>query len=115
LATCVTNGVIKPFIIDGKRLKSVNAYYNKRKASMQAKLSILGGKKWSKKLQSLTDWRNAVINDYMHRASHVVVKTCVDNGISKVVIGDVAKSLDVPSIWVKEPIKTLLTCLSASL
>ncbi|OAD23681.1 thioredoxin 1, partial [Candidatus Thiomargarita nelsonii] len=28
---CVTNGVVEPFIIDGRRLKSVNAYYNKRK------------------------------------------------------------------------------------
>jgi putative transposase len=94
LATCVTNGVVKPFIIDGKRLKSVNAYYNKRKASMQAKLSNQRGIKWSKKLTGLTDWRNAFVNDYMHRASHLVVKTCVDNRISKVVVGDVTKSLD---------------------
>ena len=94
LATCVTNGVIKPFIIDGKRLKSINAYYNKRKAKMQAKLEKQRGKKWSKKLQSLTDWRNAFVNDYMHRATHVVVKSCVENGISKVIVGDVVKSLD---------------------
>ena len=94
LATCVTNGVIKPFIIDGKRLKSINAYYNKRKASMQSKLEKHRGKKWSKKLQGITNWRNAAVNDYMHRASHVVVKTCVDNDISKVIVGDVAKSLN---------------------
>jgi len=93
LATCVTNGVIKPFIIDGKWLKSTNAHYNKRKALMQSKLSHRS-KKWSAKLQSLTGWRNAVVNDYMHRATHVVVKTCMDNGISKVVVGDVAKSLN---------------------
>jgi putative transposase len=49
LATCVTNGIVEPFIIDGKRLKSVNAYYNKRKASMQSKLSERG-KKWGAKL-----------------------------------------------------------------
>jgi len=94
LATCVTNGVIKPFIIDGRKLKSVNAYYNKCKAKMQAKLEKQRGRKWSNKLQSLTNWRNAYVNDYMHRATHIVVKNCVDNGISKVVVGDVAKSLD---------------------
>jgi putative transposase len=93
LATCVTNGVIEPFIIDGRRLKSINAYYNKRKAKMQSKLSERG-KKWSRKLQSLTDWRNAVVNDYMHRATSYVVKTCVKHGISKVVVGDVVKSLN---------------------
>jgi putative transposase len=94
LATCVTNGIIKPFIIDGRKLKSINAYYNKRKAKLQAKLEKQRGRKWSNKLQSLTDWRNAYINDYMHRATHLVVKSCVENEISKVFIGDVSKSLD---------------------
>ncbi|RKZ92255.1 MAG: hypothetical protein DRR19_04740 [Candidatus Parabeggiatoa sp. nov. 1] len=93
LATCVTNGVIKPFIIDGRRLKSINAYYNKRKAKMQSKLEKRG-KKWSRRLQNLTDWRNAVVNDYMHKATSYVVKTCALNGISKVVVGDVVKSLN---------------------
>jgi putative transposase len=93
LATCVTNGVVEPFIIDGRRLKSINAYYNKRKAKMQSKLEKQG-KKWSRKLQSLTNWRNAAVNDYMHRATHYLVKTCVEHGISKVVVGDVVKSLN---------------------
>ncbi|TGO03697.1 hypothetical protein PN36_01635 [Candidatus Thiomargarita nelsonii] len=93
LATCVTNGVVEAFIIDGRRLKSVNAYYNKRVAKMQSKLSKRG-KKWSRKLQSLTNWRNAAVNDYMHRATSYVVKTCVEHGISKVVVGDVVKSLN---------------------
>jgi putative transposase len=93
LATCVTNGVIEPFIIDGRRLKSVNAYYNKRKAKMQSKLEKRG-KKWSRKLQSLTTKRNVAVNDYMHRATSYVVKTCIEHGISKVVVGDVAKSLN---------------------
>jgi putative transposase len=93
LATCITNGIVEPFIIDGRKLKSVNAYYNKRKAKMQSKLSERG-KKWSRRLQSLTDWRNAVVNDYMHKATSIVVKTCIKHGISKVVIGDVIKSLN---------------------
>jgi putative transposase len=93
LATCVTNGVVEPFIIDGRKLKSVNANYNKRKAKMQSKLSERG-KKWSRRLQGLTDKRNAVVNDYMHKATSIVVKTCVKHGISKVVVGDVVKSLN---------------------
>jgi putative transposase len=93
LATIVTNGVIEPFIIDGRRLKSINAYYKLLQAKMQSKLSERG-KKWSRKLQSLTDWRNAAVNDYMHRATSIVVKTCVKHGISKVVVGDVVKSLN---------------------
>ncbi len=60
---------------------------------MQSKLSVRG-KKWSHQLQNLTDWRNAVVNDYMHKATSIVVKTCVKHGISKVVVGDVVKSLN---------------------
>jgi putative transposase len=94
LATGVTNGLIKPFIIDGRRIKSLNAYYNKRKAKIQSELEKSRGKKWSYKLQSLTDKRNARINDYLHKATAYVIKTSLTHNISKVVIGDVAKSLD---------------------
>jgi len=94
LATCVTNGVTKPFIIDGRRIKSINAYYNKRKAKIQSKLEKSRGKKWSNRLQNLTDWRNARINDYLHKATAHVVKNCLACNISRVIVGDVVKSLD---------------------
>jgi len=45
-------------------------------------------------LQSLTDWRNAIIANYLHKATAHVVKTCLARNISNVVIGDVVKSLD---------------------
>jgi putative transposase len=55
LAICVTNGVSKPFIVDGKRLKSINHHYNKRLAKLQSHLKKTRDLKWSKKLQRLTD------------------------------------------------------------
>ncbi|HEC84438.1 MAG: hypothetical protein DRR08_21685 [Candidatus Parabeggiatoa sp. nov. 2] len=94
LATCVTNGVTKPFIIDGRRLKSINHHYNKRFAKLQSHLKKTRNRKWSNRLQRLTDRRNARISDYLHKATHQVTSICVENGISKVVVGDVAKSLD---------------------
>jgi len=94
LATCVTNGIVKPFIIDGRRLKSVNAYYNKQKAKIQSTLEKTRRRKWSRQLQNLTNRRNAAVNDYMHRATAMLVKTCIEHNISKVVVGDVTKSLD---------------------
>jgi putative transposase len=93
LATCVTNGVVKPFIIDGKRLKSINAFYNKRKAKMQSKLKKRN-RKWSRSLQNLTNKRNRAVTDYLHKATSIVVQNCIEHDISKVVIGDLAKSLD---------------------
>jgi putative transposase len=94
LATCVTNGVVQPFIIDGRRLKSINAYYNKRKAKMRAKLETQRGCKWSRKLQRLSDWRSVAVNDYLHRASYQVVNICVTHQIAKVVVGDITQSLN---------------------
>jgi putative transposase len=38
LATCVTNGVHKPFIVDGRKLKSINHHYNKRLSKLQSHL-----------------------------------------------------------------------------
>jgi len=93
LATVVTTGVVKPFIIDGRRLKSINAFYNKRKAKIQSQLQKANGVKWSQRLQTLTDKRNARVNDYLHRATHTILKTCLKYNISKVVVGDIAKSL----------------------
>ena len=92
LATCVTNGVIPPLIIDGRRLKSINAYYHKRKAKLQTQLARQGLKR-SRRLQRLTDWRNAAVTDYLHRASHQVVTTCVNHDIATVVVGDITQSL----------------------
>jgi putative transposase len=43
-------------------------------------------------LQKLTDWRNARVNDYLHKATAHIVKSCLIDDISKVVVGDVAKS-----------------------
>jgi putative transposase len=94
LATCVSNGVIKPFIIDGRRLKSINSYYNKRKAKLQSSLEKQHGKKWSNRLQKITDWRNTRVKDYIHKATAKVVNVCIENNISNVVVGDVTKSLD---------------------
>ena len=94
LATCVTNGVQKPFIIDGRQLKSINHHYNKRYWKFQSHLKKTRNRKWSNRLQRLTDKRNARIADYLHKATHQITDICVQKEISKVVVGDVTKSLN---------------------
>jgi len=94
LASCVTNGVTRPFIVDGRRLKSINHHYNKRYAKFQSHLKKTRDRKWSNRLQRLTDRRNARITDYLHKATRKVTDICVEQGISKVVVGDVTKSLN---------------------
>ncbi len=76
----------KPIIINGKPIKSINQFYNKKRAEIQSSLSFLGIHT-SKALGHLTDWRNEKISDYMHKASRFVINHCLGNNIGRIVIG----------------------------
>lgn len=84
LATVGSN-VVKPFIINGKPLKSINQYYNKEKARLQSHLK--GNKKTSKRIESITNKRNNKVKDYLHKSSKMLVNFLVSNDISTLVIG----------------------------
>jgi putative transposase len=92
LATVVSNGKLKPFIINGRPLKSINQFYNKNVAKLKSNLEKRQGKKWSNKLQKVTDNRNNKIKDYLHKSSTKIVEKSVECDISTVIIGNVAKS-----------------------
>ena len=83
LAT-VTSNVSKPYIINGRSIKSINQYYNKKKAYLQSKLK---DQKTSKRIQRLTLKRNNKINDYFHKASSYIVNQLVSNSINTIIIG----------------------------
>lgn len=75
----------KPFIINGKPLKSINQFYNKRKASLQSKLS--GNRKTSNRINSITRKRNNKIKNYLHKASRCIVNHLVSNNVNTLIIG----------------------------
>lgn len=70
LASCVSN-TGSCFIINGRPLKSINQYYNKKLAFLKSKLK--DNKQISKQIRSLTDKRNNKIKDYLHKASRILV------------------------------------------
>lgn len=75
----------KPLVVNGKPLKSINQFYNKRKAELQ---SILGSDKaQSKRIDRMTDKRNRRIDHYLHTASRRIVDHLVDEQIGMLVIG----------------------------
>ena len=84
LATICSN-VLKPIIVNGKPLKSVNQYYNKQLAKLKSELK--NEKKTSKRIKSLTTKRNNKVNDYLHKSSRLIVNYLVSNNISTLVIG----------------------------
>ena len=83
LAT-VTSNVSKSYIINGRPVKSINQYYNKRKAYLQ---SLLKDKKTSKRIQRLTLKRNNKINDYFHKSTSHIVNQLVSESINTIIIG----------------------------
>ena len=87
LVTMVNNVGLQPVVIKGGAIKSVNQFYNKRKAEMQSQLKKETGRDWSKNLQKLTDKRYEKIKYLMHCASKKVVDYCVENEIDTLIIG----------------------------
>ncbi len=75
----------KPFIINGKPLKSINQFYNKRKSELQSKLS--GDRKSSNKINSITRKRNNKIKNYLYKASRCIVNHLVSNNVNTLIIG----------------------------
>lgn len=77
LATITTNNGICE-IVNGKPLKSINQYYNKKRSKYQ---SI------KKKTDKLTFKRNNKVNDYLHKASRYIMNQAVSNRINTIVVG----------------------------
>ncbi|MFX1285340.1 MAG: RNA-guided endonuclease InsQ/TnpB family protein [Promethearchaeota archaeon] len=86
LITMVNNNGLKPFIIKGGVIKSINQYYNKNRARIQSTYDRQGIKT-GKTMRKLTTKRNKKINDYFHKTSRKVIEYCEMNDIGTVVIG----------------------------
>lgn len=86
-ATITNNIGLQPIVVKGGIIKSINQYYNKRKAEIQSELKKVSNKDWSKKLQRLTTKRNNKVKNFMHIASKRVVDYCVLYGIDTLVCG----------------------------
>jgi len=87
LATVTTNTELKPFVINGKPLKSINQFYNKKRAYYLSRLEKQNKKTKSRRLNKLTTKRNRRIDDYMHKASKRIVDIIKANNINILVIG----------------------------
>ena len=84
LATCVNTVNTDKFIINGKPLKSMNQFFNKKRATL---MSYVGDKGNSNRTQKLTNKRNNKVKNYLHKASKYVINYCLTNDISTVVLG----------------------------
>ena len=83
LATMYSNVDEKSFIVNGRPLKSINQFYNKK----LAKLHSFAENKSSKRIKNFTKRRNNKVKDYVHKASRWIINYCKDHNIGHLIIG----------------------------
>ena len=86
LCTCVTNTGAS-FIIDGRKLKSINQYYNKINAKLQSIKDKQKIERTTLRQKRITRKRNNRINDYLSKAARIIINYCLNNDIGKIVLG----------------------------
>ncbi|MEG4373639.1 transposase, partial [Microcoleus sp. B4b_D2] len=74
-----------PLLINGRPLKSINQFYNKRSSKLQSQLK--GNRKTSPRIQRLTRCRHQKVDNYLHQASRRIVDVLVAQKIGTLVIG----------------------------
>ena len=71
---------------DGKWIKSINQFYNKKKAELQS-IYDKQGIKFGSKMSKLNAKRNLKMKDAMHKLSRHIIDKCVKRKIGTIVIG----------------------------
>ncbi|WP_071517637.1 RNA-guided endonuclease TnpB family protein [Geitlerinema sp. PCC 9228] len=81
--TCVDSQA-DSFIIDGKHVKALNQWYNKRVATIKE-----GKDKdfWCSLLDRITGKRNRQMRDAVNKAARTVINYCLENGVGTLVFG----------------------------
>jgi putative transposase len=86
LATCIsTDGA--SFIVDGKRIKSINHWYNKENARLQSEKDRRGIKGFTRKQAMVAINRNNRVRDYLNKAARYIINFCIANRIGKIIVG----------------------------
>lgn len=95
--TCFDNNNGNSFIVSGKQWLSISRYFNKKIAyyqgisyGEQAKLQPnIKHYKTTKRIKNLYDKKRKQLHHWLHCTTKFIVDYCIENDISKVVIGDI--------------------------
>ena len=74
------------FIINGKPIKSINQFFNKRSSNLQKTLPQK--QNTSPRIRRIAFKRNQKIKNYMHHASKYIINEAIKNDVSTIVIGN---------------------------
>ena len=88
LLTLTSNTLNKPMIINGRILKSENKFYNKQISYYREIAKRMNGLDYTRRMNFLTNKRNNLINDLIHKASRKAVNYALSCGANTIVIGN---------------------------
>lgn len=84
----MTNNIgLRPVVINGKIIKSMNQCFNKIFAEKRSILKLCNDKDWSNELSRLIAKHSCKVSDFTHKTSRMVVNYCLLNNINTLVIG----------------------------
>ena len=86
MCTCVTNAG-KSFIIDGRKLKSINQFFNKYNAKLQSIKDKQNIKRQTKQQYLVSRKRKNRVDDYINKTCRYIINYCLSNDIGTLVIG----------------------------
>ena len=87
-ATITNNCGLIPLVINGKGLKSINQYYNKKISHYKSIVKKINKLDYTNKMRKLTLKRNNKVEDYIHKASRFLINYCRNNEINTIIIGN---------------------------
>ena len=86
LCTCITN-TGKSFIVDGKKLKSINQFFNKQNAKLRSIKDKQNIFRQTKQQFLISRKRKNRIDDYINKTCRYVINYCLSNNIGTLVVG----------------------------
>ena len=87
-ATIGNNVGTIPIILNGKGLKSINQYYNKKISHYRKIAKRMNNLDYTKRMNKLTIKRNNKINDFIHKVSKWVVDYALALNVNTIIIGN---------------------------
>jgi len=76
-----------PRLVNGRPLKSVNQWYNKRMKQLKKKLPKEDRERVTKQMERITTTRNRRVRQYLHTASRRIIDFLVQEGVGTIIIG----------------------------
>ena len=86
LCTCVTN-IGKSFIIDGRKLKSINQFFNKQNARLRSIKDKQNIKRQTEQQYLISNKRKNRVDDYINKTCRYIINYCLFNDIGTLVVG----------------------------